>query len=67
MLIVLFVSLLKVPLTMLRMSSCAEGAKIFAILFENSLVLRTSQQSLVKWAWAFRQLMAAPTVSHSEA
>ena len=49
---------------MLRMSSCAEGAKIFAILFENNLVLRTSQQSLVEWAWVFSQPVAASTVSH---
>ena len=49
---------------MLKMCSCAEGAKIFAILFENNLVVRTSQLSLVKWAWAFSQSVAAPTVSH---
>ena len=52
---------------MLRMCSCAEGTKDFAILFENNLVLRTSQQSLVKWAWAFWQLMAVRTVFHSGA
>ena len=50
---------------MLRMCSCAEGAKIFAILLENNLVLRASQQSLVKWAWAFSQPVAAHAVSHS--
>ena len=49
---------------MLRMCSCAEGAKSFAIFFENSLVVRTSQQSLVKWVWAFSQSVAAPTVNH---
>ena len=48
MLIMLFVSPLKVPLVNAKMCSCAEGTKIFAILFENNLVLRTSQQSLVK-------------------
>ena len=49
------------------MSNCAEGAKIFAILSENNVILRTSQQSLVKWAWAFSQPVATPTVSHPEA
>ena len=49
---------------MLRMCSCTEGAKFFAILFENNLILGTSQQSLVKRAWAFSQAVAAPTVSH---
>ena len=49
---------------MLRMFGCAESGKIFAILFENNLVLRTSQQSLVKLVWAFSQPVAAPTVSH---
>ena len=49
---------------MLRMCSSAKGAKIFAIFFENTIVLRTSQQSLVKWALAFSQPLAAPTVSH---
>ena len=48
---------------MLRMCSCTEGAKIFAIFFKNNLVLRSSQQSLVKCAWAFLQPMAASTVS----
>ena len=38
---------------MLRMCSCAKRAKIFAILFENNLVPRTSKQILVKWTWAF--------------
>ena len=52
---------------MLRMYSCAEGAKIFAILFENNLLLRTSQQSSVKWAWIFWQPVATPAVSHSGA
>ena len=52
---------------MLRMSSCAEGGKIFVILFENNLELRTSQQSLVKRAWAFLQPVAAPTATHPDA
>ena len=51
---------------MLRMCSCAEGAKIFTLLFENNLVLRISQQSLVKWVWAFSQPVAAPTVLNLE-
>ena len=49
---------------MLSMSSCAEGAKIFALFFENNLVLRISQQSLVKLVWAFSQSVVAPTVNH---
>ena len=49
---------------MLRMYNCAEGAKIFVLLFENNLVLRTSQQSLIKWTWAFSQPVAPPTISH---
>ena len=49
---------------MLRMCSCAEDAKIFAILFENNLVLKTNQQSLVKLVWFFSQSVAAPTVTH---
>ena len=49
---------------MQRVGRCAEGAKIFAILFENNVVLRTSQQSLVKGAWDFLQSVAAPTVFH---
>ena len=49
---------------MLRVCSCAEGAKLFAILFENNIVLRTNQQSLVKWAWVFSQPMATPAISH---
>ena len=49
---------------MLRMCSCTAGAKIIAILFENILVQRTSQPSMVKWAWAFSQSVVAPTVSH---
>ena len=52
---------------MLRMCICAEGERTFAILFENNLVLRTSEQSLVKWAWAFAQPAAAHAVSHSGA
>ena len=48
------------------MFSCAEGLKIFDILFETNVVLRTSQQSLVKEAWAFLQFVAALTVTHSE-
>ena len=59
--------LLKVPLVNAKMCSCDEGAKIFAILFESNLELRTNQQSLVKWAWAFLQSVAAPTVTHSGA
>ena len=35
-----------------------------AILFENNLVLRTSQQSLVKWVWDFSKSVAASTVTH---
>ena len=35
-------------LTILRMCSCTKDAKIFVILFENNLVLRINQQSLVK-------------------
>ena len=38
----------------------APKAKIFAILFENNLVLRKSQQSLVKRALAFSQPEANP-------
>ena len=49
---------------MLRMCSCAEGLKIFALLFENNLVLRTSQQSFVKWTWAFSQSVDALTVTN---
>ena len=49
---------------MLKMFSCAEGAKNFPNLFENILVLRTSQQSLVKVVLAFSQPVAAPTVTH---
>ena len=45
------------------MFSCAEGLKIFAILFENNLVLRISQKSLVKWARAFSQSVGVPTLS----
>ena len=62
MLIVLFVSAFKGAV-----SQCAEGAKIFAILFENNLVVRTSQQSLLKWVWAFSQPAAVPNVTHPEA
>ena len=47
---------------MVRKWSCAEGAKNFAILFENILELRTSQQSLIKGAWDFFQPVAVPTV-----
>ena len=46
------------------MCSCTAGANFFAILFENNLVLRTNQQSMVKWAWAFSQPVAASTVPH---
>ena len=49
------------------MFSCAEGLKIFAILFENNLVLRISQKSLVKWARAFSQSVSALTATHSGA
>ena len=49
---------------MQKVGSSAKGAKIFAILVKNNLVLRTSQQSVVKGAWAFLQPMAAPAVSH---
>ena len=52
---------------MLKICSCAEDAKIFAILFENKLILKMSPESLVKWTWAFSQPVAAPTVSHSGA
>ena len=45
----------------------AKNGKIVAILFENNVVLRTSQQSLVNWAWAFSQPVAAPTVIHAGA
>ena len=34
---------------------------------ENNLVLRISQQSLVKGAWAFLQYVAALNVTHSGA
>ena len=47
------------------MCSCAENAKMFAILFENNLILKTSQQNLVKGAWASSQPVAVPSVSHS--
>ena len=40
-----------------------KARKIVAILFENNLLLK-SQQSLIKGAWAFWQLVAALTVSH---
>ena len=40
------------------------GAKIFDILFENNVVLRISQLSLVKGARAFSQSVAALTATH---
>ena len=49
---------------MLNLCSCSEGTKIFSILFENNLVLRTSQQSLVNGAWAFLQPVAALILTH---
>ena len=60
----LHVSPLKVPLANAKDVQLCRKRKIFAILFENDLIPRTSQQSLVKCAWAFSQPMAAPTVSH---
>ena len=67
-LIVLFVSPLKVPLVNTKdVQLRPRREKTFALLFENTLVLRTSQHSMVKWAWVFTQPVAAPTVSHSGA
>ena len=63
-LIVLFVSPLKVPLVKATDVQLHRRLDNFAILFENNLILRTSQQCLIKWAWAFSQPVAASTVSH---
>ena len=41
-----------------------KARKIFAILFQRNLLLRTSQQSLIEGAWAFSQPVAALTVTH---
>ena len=41
-----------------------KAQKRFDVLFENNLLLRIDQQSLVKGAWAFSQSMAALTVTH---
>ena len=48
MLIVLFVNHLKVPLANAKNVQLRRRRENFAILFENNVVLRTSQQSLVK-------------------
>ena len=64
MLILLFVSPFK-GAVYTNKGACAKGVKIFAILFENNLLLRASQQSVVKWARPFLQLMATPTVSNA--
>ena len=40
---------------------------MFVVLFQNNLVLRASQQSLVNGVWAFSQPEAAPTVAHAGA
>ena len=57
MLIVCVLILLKVPLVNAK-------KKIFALLFENNLVLRTNQQSLIKWTWVFSQSVTALTVTN---
>ena len=62
-LIALFVSSLKVPLVNVKDVQLRRMRENFCYLFENNLVLRTSQQSLVKWTRAFSQFLAAPTVS----
>ena len=52
---------------MLRMCSCVEGETKFLLFKKKILVLKTSQQRVVKGTWASSQPVAAHAVTHPEA
>ena len=57
-LILLFICLFKSAI-----SQCKECAKIWTVMIDNCLKLRTSQKSLAKGAWAFLFAVTASAVA----